>query len=554
MLDVLADMVSQKTFPLESLGLPRVVPNPELEARHDKEKSNDDSKVSMGAMSEEEAAERADARKAEVETDVESQRKVLKEKLSALVDDLDFPFDKKREKKRVDFSRFSKAIKALERSSNDPSTVKTDDFRKALISQVKSAIKLKIHSDSSVEEVAEKVAEWAESQNLQVEGDSYDPTNPLGKVLSLAKEAHSESEKLSKELETEAVNLIESPTWKQLDEINNNKGLRLLSELRKANPTDYELKEEKKNDPKARMMAYQEITNKIRNLIRNKELTHGAKDRESQGLARALELIEGIPGKEARDVPKDYLEEIAKGYDASTEEFKKIFTDGSMSMGEILGKIAEKADDLWEDDVSEKEGLELGVMLAVSTMINAYVEDYDFNLPSSSDMTQKKKDANGRVTVTPNPAKQRLVISEQARRFKDTTGTRRRNALNFYKKKIEEATSKEDKIKYEAAMEGVVVAMTMAGDAFLPADRVPVNPFFLEQAKAVNNPLAYEMISVSSKMNKSTTPSEVRKVQTKYLDSLDDEGFISAVGGDNGPFSDFLELLKPDYCPDNPSN
>jgi len=557
-LDILVEMTLAKDFPSADFGLSEVVVGKDIKEQLAAEKDEDRQRVSSGEMSQDEFDSRQAQRDQSLESALRDKKDQRKKDLAKLIEATEFPFDKKKDKKRIEAARVSSALLKRKAGLNNPTKQKDPKFLAGLISELNSKAGFKLSEGSSPEQISKAIKEWSDKNGV-VSETPFDETNPFGEAISLTEAASKLSDQLADELQKEAKDLINSPTFAQMEMLERTPALKLLVELRKSNPSSVETEKKKKSDPKERKKSYNKVVARIRNLVRNKNiLGDEAKysDLERKGLADALELLEEIPSLSEDQVPQDYLEGIAKGFDEASDEFKALFSDTGSSMGSILSRIAEKSKDLWDGDIKEKEGVELGAAIAAATMASAYVDNFDFNLKPSDSLTTTTKDSAGRTRVVTNREVVREQLSEQVARFvSDDTG-RRERALAYYDEKLsDKSLSRQDKIKYETAREGVIVSMIISGDtAAIANQRSPVDPFFLAQAKVKGTPLAYEMISEASQINKAYTPAQVRAKKKEYLDSLEEDDFMNAIGGESGPFGEFADFFEDNYCPDNPLN
>lgn len=279
-----------------------------------------------------------------------------------------------------------------------------------------------------------------------------------------------------------------------------------------------------------------------------------ASKRAKEGLKKVLELIGSLPESD--------LEKLQDGFTASAKELTEVFTQ-KKDPAEMLKELAEKVDELWSRPLSDLDGEELGQALAAAAMEDAFVNNFDYGIEPDRNFVTTFKDSFGREIVEEREGVFGHQIKNLVTRLEgagEAHSNRRKSAYDHYSQKLHElegqrgAEAKKKRLMYESALEGTYVSMLLEGDENLPQGRTKVDPDFLEYARQIQTPEAYELVSDLSKENKELSSEQVRNRKRQFLDGLDDAEFSKAVGGDSGPFSDLLESLDPMYCPDIPMN
>ena len=367
-------------------------------------------------------------------------------------------------------------------------------------------------------------------------------------------EGISSEKELEETKKEDAINFLLGKSDRGRKAIDKDDNLKFFHELYKANK-DSASEEQSEEDQKEAQETREEFISKLKDTLpRDSAL------KDSKAMGKLSDLIDLLGG-----LPEEDIEDFEEGYKASADRLTKTFTS-EKSTQEVLQDLKKDVDDLFNRPLSDMKGGELGQAMAAAVMEANFLNDFDYGMPPNSQFINVSRDSYGKIQYSENEGLYGENLSFTVDRLRGEEGTdaqRRQDAFSFYSQKLSELDTdkslsknqrKARRLKYESALEGAYVSMLMEGDAEIPQGRSKVDPFFLEYAKQMNSQEAMMVVSELSRENNGLSPEEVRSHKRRFMESLSDEDFVRAVGGDSGPFSEITELLDPQYCPDIPMN
>lgn len=367
-------------------------------------------------------------------------------------------------------------------------------------------------------------------------------------------EGNLSEEDLEQTRKEDAINFLLGKSERGREAIEKDDNLKFFHELYKANK-DTSSKEQSEEEKKEAEETRGEFLSKVRNTLpRDSAL------RSNRAISKLSDFIDLLGG-----LPEEDLESFEEGYKSSASRLTKTFT-AEKDTQEILQDLKRDVDDLFNRPLSDMKGEELGQALAAAVMEANFLNDFEYGLPMKDHFINHSRDSFGRMQTSENEGLYEESLSFTVDRLRgdgDTDSQRRQDAFNFYSQKLSELDTDKSlsknqrrarRLKYESALEGAYVSMLMEGDEDIPSGRSKVDPFFLEFAKQMNSKEAMVIVSELSRENFGLSPEEVRSHKRQFMESLSDQDFVRATGGESGPFSEINDLLDPQYCPDIPMN
>jgi hypothetical protein len=564
--DLVTDMTLSKGFD-DSIfgGLPSVEIPSKMKEEHDRAEQKDALDLEVGVITQEQYLDNKALRKrAEIEF-IQNGAKLRRDKIEKFISSLKNPFSPKKKqkaKKLKTFSELSELIlqtaASVDKEDSDFSQMfdeqETPPQGEDALKKIKEGMKeegIPFNEDMTIDDAVKILLSRAEGIGLEVDVsedtllENVD-TNKV-KLKKLIDEAKTKSEKMFSELKESSQKTLKGESAKDRKLLEKDPTLKVLLELKKVNLTD----QEKKDKSEARKFV------KKKKVFRDKIVSMmsdrfggggtGEKSREIRGLDKALELLD--------DIPEEFVGDISEGYESAADELTELFTDQSKSLSERLSELSKKADELWSADLNSLSGEELGRAIAGAAVVKAFVGDAEYGVPPSEDFVVKTRTPDGREIETFDQGMMESNTYNQVTRYKDTTPERRASAfeqLHYKLSRSRKGSSEEARL--QSTIDGLVVSMLINNDKNIPPNRAPVDPYFLEMSKLSPSKELFKAINISSKLEHGATPKQVREAHNDYFNTLNDEDFITALGGDNGPFSELSSVLKDTYCPDHPLN
>jgi hypothetical protein len=560
-IDLVTDMTMSKGFD-DSIfgGLPSVEVPSKMKEEHQKAEAKDQLDLEVGALTQELYLEKKALRKrAEIEV-VQKGAELRREKIKDFISSLKNPFSPKKKEKAKSFKVFGELSELLLEGAavldQDSDLFEISEHSEDVPQGKDLLLKLKdgfqkegiaFSEGMKIDDALEILLQHAKKIGLDVEVEEESLLKTVDsnkvKLKKLSEQAKTKSEKIFNELKDTSKKTLQGQSAKDRERLKKDPTLKVLTELKKVNLTDEEKKE--KSESKKFYKERKLFRDKIISL---KDPFGGAeKNREIRGLDKALDLLD--------EIPDDFVGDLSDGFEAASTELTEIFTDQSKSLSERLSELSKKSDELWSSDLNSLTGAELGRAIAAAAMVKAFVGDAEYGVPSAQDFVVKAKDPDGRDIEIHDQRMMESNTYSQVTRYKDTTPERRASAfeqLHYNLSKVRKDSA--EAARLQSTLDGVVVSMLINKDPNIPSNRAAIDPYLLEMANNAPSKELFNAINISSKLDNGATPKQVREVQRDYFNTLNDKDFFDAVGGDSGPFSQFNDLFKENYCPDHPLN
>lgn len=354
----------------------------------------------------------------------------------------------------------------------------------------------------------------------------------------------------AKSLKEESLAVLEGDTEDARKLAEESPTLKFLQDLHKANTSTQISDEEDTLERREADLIKRDFATKLKSAVGQLEVFGDSR------LRRAVDKIIS----ELDDLPADKMQKVQEGFFEASKNLSDAFM-GQSSFTDSVSAIKQAIEDNnYEDKISgSSQPSDIGATIATMAMKAAFLDNFDYGVPSDDDLTITSTDSNGRTDSVINSAKVEGLVASQALRFRGTRDDdkdRRTEALASYKKKMQEAIDQGNDAsvaKYRASYNGVLAAKLMEGDADVPAGLAKVDSFFLEHARQSNHPTAIQLVAELAQSGSVSDP-RIRRKKLEYLNELDHDNFAQAVGGDRGDFTDLMEVIDPEYCPDIPLN
>lgn len=326
--------------------------------------------------------------------------------------------------------------------------------------------------------------------------------------------------------------------------------LKFLQDLHKANTPTQISDEEDTLERREADLIKRDFATKLKSAVGQLEVFGDSR------LRRAVDKIIS----DLDDLPADKMKKVQEGFFEAAATLSEAFM-GQSSFTDSVSAIKQAIEDNnYEDKISgNSQPSDIGATIATMAMKASFLDNFDFGVPSDDELTITSTDSNGRTDSVINSAKVEGLVASQALRFRgtgDDDRDRRNEALASYEKKMQEAIDQGNDAsvaKYKASYDGVLAAKLMEGDKDVPAGLAKVDSFFLEHARQSNHPTAIQLVAELAQSGTVSDP-RIRRKKLEYLNELDHDNFAQAVGGDRGDFTDLMEVIDPEYCPDIPLN
>ena len=359
-----------------------------------------------------------------------------------------------------------------------------------------------------------------------------------------------DEEAKAKSIKKESIEVLEGDTEEARKLAEKNPTLKFLQDLHKANSSTQISDEEDSLDRREADLIRRDFAVKLNSAVSQLDLFGDSR------LRRAVDKIVS----ELDEIPSEKLKKVQEGFFEASKRLSDSFMEQDGLFDSISALKKSIDENGYKDKIDERSNpSEIGSVIATMAMKASFLDNLDYGVPSDSDLMITSTDSNGRTDSVINSAKVEGLLSNQALRFRGTEDEdkdRRSEALASYEKKMQEAKEQGNDAavaKYKASYDGVLAAKLLEGDEELPSGLAKVDSFFLEHARQSNHPTAIQLVAELAQSGTVSDP-RIRRKKLGYLNELDHDNFVQAVGGESGDFSDLLEVIDPEYCPDIPLN
>ena len=351
----------------------------------------------------------------------------------------------------------------------------------------------------------------------------------------------------SKEEKKEAIrSVIDGSSQEGRDRVEENDGLKLVKNVLDIQPDVVE--EVSKVDSDLVQIKRNDFISKLKDSF--KITTFDDRNLNSSVLKKVEDVVNLL-----EKIPDVHIDKVQEGFATASQELADVF----MNQGNLADSATALKDvikDKYETSLSSASGNELGRIIASLAMEGAILDNFEYGLPNSDSLAVNVVNSRGQSQSAIKEEQVEALLYSQTLRFKggeDSDYDRRNRALDHYEMKMKEATTDVDKAKYKASYKAVLTSKILEGDDNIPAGTPKIDSFFLEHARQSNHPDAIAIVAELASGDPLARP-RVRSMKIKYLNGLDHDNFVQAVGGENGDFSGLLEVIDPEYCPDIPLN